>query len=130
MEVITIVTWQEVLETVLATLVRVVVTVGVPFLFSLLRNRFQSEKINKYIDRAEKLVVDSVNMVNQTFVDSLKAEGKFDTEAQKKAFEMCKEAWLQMAGDNLKQAIIDEMNDIDMWLDTKIESTVLELKMF
>ena len=45
-----------------------------------------NELYHKYIDMLEQTVINCVIATNQTYVDSLKAQGRFDAEAQKEAF--------------------------------------------
>ena len=47
-----------------------------------------NEVLSKYIEMLSNTICECVIATNQTYVDSLKAQGKFDAEAQKKAFEM------------------------------------------
>ena len=44
--------------------------------------------LKKYMDMLTTTITDCVIATNQTYVESLKAQGKFDAAAQKKAFEL------------------------------------------
>ena len=46
----------------------------------------QKKTLEKYLNLVETTVVDCVQATNQTYVETLKAEGSFDAEAQKVAF--------------------------------------------
>ena len=48
----------------------------------------KNEKEQKYLYMLKNTITSAVIAVNQTYVDSLKQQGKFDTEAQAKAFTM------------------------------------------
>lgn len=86
------------------------------------------EYIDKYIDKAEKIVIDSVLEVSQTFVDVLKENGKFDVIAQRQAFEKARKNILLLLTEE-GQAIIDFVyGDLDLWIQTQIEATVKSLK--
>lgn len=86
------------------------------------------ERLNKLIDNAQNIVTSIVESINQTFVDSLKASGNFNEEAQKKA----KEDAIAKAKELLSEETIDAVEvlhgDINVYLDTVIERIVSELK--
>lgn len=88
----------------------------------------KNEKLQKYIDDATTAVVVAVSEVTQTYVDTLKKEGKFDKDAQKLAFELAKEKALILINDNSKKAINTIYNDFDYWLNLIIEQKVKEQK--
>lgn len=128
-------TWMDVFISVVNTLVNVVITVGIPYLFTLLKRKLDqdeklanSEKVKYYMDLAQDYLCDTVVMVKQTFVDSLKAEGKFNADAQREAFKIAKDAWLAMMSDEMKEIIIKEVGDIDVWANAKLEKYVVETK--
>lgn len=93
-----------------------------------LSTKTKNEKLQKYIDDATTAVVVAVSEVSQTYVDTLKKEGKFDKEAQKLAFELAKEKALILINDNSKKAINTVYNDFDYWLNLIIEQKVKEQK--
>lgn len=89
--------------------------------------------INKKIDNLDhvkntdliKNIIDNcVIATTQTYVDTLKKEGKFDAEAQKKAFEMTKEAVLATISTDLRKYLEASYDDIDAFLDKQIEAAV------
>ena len=51
-----------------------------------LKQQTDSELAKKYLDMLDNTITDCVIAMNQTYVNSLKQQGKFDGEAQKKAF--------------------------------------------
>ena len=83
-----------------------------------------NETVNKYIGIATEVITDCVNMVTQTYVETLKKQNKFDKEAQQEAFSQCKQQVLNLLTDEAKLVIQEVYGDIDKWIDTKIESTV------
>ena len=60
------------------------------------QNKIDNDLADKYIKMVTETVVSCVKATNQTYVDSLKATGAFDVEAQKKAFDMTKNAVLSI----------------------------------
>ena len=77
---------------------------------------------------ANSAITQAVAYVNQTYVDSLKAAGKFDKEAQVAAFNKAVTAAEQMLTTDVKDAIIEIYGDLSKYLETKIEETCRNLK--
>ena len=106
----------------------VVLAYCIPLLFQLIKSKIKSDKADKYLKGAEELVSDCVKQVNQTFVDSLKKEGKFDMDAQKVAFTMCADEVNKLISNEMKEAVALAYNDFSEWLNTKIDAKVAEAK--
>ena len=89
-------------------------------------NRTQEEKelASKYLSMVEKTVTDCVMATNQTYVDSLKQEGKFDSEAQKTAFNKTLDAVLAILTDDAKEYLTQIFGDLNVYLTNLIESQV------
>ena len=89
-------------------------------------NRTQEEKelASKYLSMVEKTVTDCVMATNQTYVDSLKQEGKFDSEAQKAAFNKTLDAVLAILTDDAKNYLTQIFGDLNVYLTNLIESQV------
>ena len=121
--------WKDLLIYIIQTLCGLVITVGIPFLFSLLRKKIKDEKLARLLSRVENIVKQTVILINQTYVDALKEEGLFDKEAQKAAFEMCKEKVLAMLNDEAIVAIAETFGDYEEWIRTLIEAYVRENKL-
>ena len=121
--------WKDLLIYIIQTLCGLVITVGIPFLFSLLRKKIKDEKLARLLSRVENIVKQTVILINQTYVDALKEEGLFDKEAQKAAFEMCMEKVLTMLNDEAIVAIAETFGDYEEWLRTLIEAYVRENKL-
>lgn len=82
--------------------------------------KHDNELLAKYTTMLSETVIECVLATKQTYVDSLKAQGKFDAEAQKKAFELSKEAVLTL----LNQEAQDYLTNIYGDLETKIENLI------
>ncbi|MBQ1570234.1 MAG: hypothetical protein IIZ78_03835 [Clostridiales bacterium] len=121
--------WKGLLIYIIQTLCGLVITVGIPFLFTLLRKKIKDEKLARLLSRVENIVKQTVILINQTYVDALKEEGLFDKEAQKAAFEMCKEKVLAMLNDEAIVAIAETFGDYEEWIRTLIEAYVRENKL-
>lgn len=120
--------WKDLLIYVIQTLCGLVISVGIPYLFTLLRKKVKDEKIARIISRVENIVRKTVTLINQTYVDALKEAGKFDKEAQKAAFDMCKERVLAMLNEESIKAIAETFGDFDEWIRTLIEAFVRDEK--
>lgn len=84
--------------------------------------------VSKYLMEITDVICQVVMCTSQTYVNALKAEGKFDAEAQKVAFNTTKENVLKLLTQEAKEFIAEAYGDIDLWLDTKIEQIVLTTK--
>lgn len=79
---------------------------------------------NKYIKMFTETVITCVIATNQTYVESLKAQGKFDAEAQKIAFEKTKKAVLAVLAEDAKNYLTNMVGDFNAYLDQTIETVV------
>ena len=61
---------------------------------------------------------------NQTYIEALKKESKFDLEAQKIAFEKTKTSILQLLSDEAKVYLTTVIGDLDSYIDNIIEAEV------
>lgn len=84
----------------------------------------------KYMNMLRDTITDCVIATNQTYVDSLKKEGKFDAEAQKKAFEKTYAAVMAILTDDAKNYLTEIIGDLDGYVSNLIESNVKTSKEF
>lgn len=117
-------TWNDVLIEAVNLLFKIVTVVAIPYLSYMVSKSIKSDKLKHLVSRGEEFVKKSVAMVQQTFVDSLKKEGKFDKDAQREAFRMAYETWMEMASEEVKEAIMEQTGNIDTWLNTMIEAQI------
>lgn len=80
------------------------------------------------IEWLNEIITDCVIYTNQVFVNSLKEEGKFDTEAAKKAFEMTLEKVKEQLSEEIINQVTKYVGDFDSFVTTLIEKTVNEKK--
>lgn len=129
------------MKEILTTLVQVVVIPAIPVLVTYLvkylkakaeqtTTKINNELVRTYLQEATDAVLQAVTYTAQTYVDTLKKQGKFDKEAQQKAFNTAKDIALKLLTDEAKQMIEDRYGDLMLWLETKIEQTVKEQKTF
>ena len=129
------------MKEILTTLIQVVVIPAIPVLVTYLvkylkakteqtTTKINNELVRTYLQEATDAVLQAVTYTAQTYVDTLKKQGKFDKEAQQKAFNTAKDIALKLLTDEAKQMIEDLYGDLMLWLETKIEQTVKEQKTF
>lgn len=87
-----------------------------------------NNSFNRYILIAEDALETAVSVVSQTYVDSLKKEGSFDVNAQLEAFNLAREKAVGIMGGNVKKMLQYIYEDLDMWIDSKIEYYVNKQK--
>lgn len=90
--------------------------------------QLENDVIEGYLIDITEVISQAVMSTSQTFVDSLKNQGAFDKEAQKEAFQKSKDTVMILLAQDAKDFIIQMYGDLDLWLDTKIEQKVKELK--
>ena len=79
---------------------------------------------NKYIQMLTETINSCVIATNQTYVESLKKQGKFDAEAQKQAFEQTTQAVLTILSQEAKDYLANIYGDLDKYISEKIEASV------
>ena len=92
------------------------------------RGNITNTKVQKTLDEVVEMVVNIVQATNQTLVDTLKKNGEFTQEAAAEAFKISKDKALTMLSNESAEIIASVYGDIDVYLDTLIESTVKQLK--
>ncbi|MDP4181178.1 MAG: hypothetical protein Q8942_08815 [Bacillota bacterium] len=93
-----------------------------------LEQKIKNDTLNKYISIAEDAIETAVVSVNQTFVDNIKKQGTFDKETAGKSFDLAKQKAISIMGTSVKNALTDAYNDLDAWIDSKIEVCVRQNK--
>lgn len=83
-----------------------------------------NEMASKYITMLTNTIAECVVATNQTYVDSLKQQGKFDLEAQKQAFSLTQDAVLAILSDDAKEYLTAAYGDLNLYLTKKIEAEV------
>lgn len=125
----------DVLMVFLKLVIMVVVPVATSVLTFLLKT-YLEELINKNVqnetaDALKKglnIILDSVNYVQQTYVDNLKKEDKFTAEAQSKALQSAKQRAIELMNTDVQSAIEASYGNLDTYVTTVIESLVKKNK--
>lgn len=88
--------------------------------------KVDNDLADKYIKMLTETITDCVIATNQTYVNSLKEQGKFDLEAQKVAFEMTCNSVLTILSDDAKEYLTNIFGDLAVYIKNKIEVSVNE----
>jgi len=94
-----------------------------------LQANIDNELYIKYMNMLEETIVKCVIATNQTYVDALKAQGKFDAEAQKEAFELTYNSVLSILTEEAKTYLEASVGDFQLFLMKQIEAAVRENKL-
>ena len=84
----------------------------------------ESDIADKYIIMLSETIQECVTATTQTYVDSLKSSGKFDTEAQKIAFNKTYEAVMAILSDEAKEYLTALYGDLQTYITNRIEAEV------
>lgn len=89
-----------------------------------LNSKNENELMNKYLTMLSNTIIDCVIATNQTYVESLKKQGKFDLEAQKIAFEMTYNAVINVLSNDAKTYLSNIYGDLNKYITNMIEAEV------
>lgn len=116
-------------------LLQTVITAAVPTATAYLCNYLKTKKDEvkektktdigkRLLDRACDAIVTAVSETNQTYVETMKKEGKFSKENQKEAFDMAFKTALKIMTQETKDFIVETFGDLNTWVTSKIEAEV------
>ena len=80
--------------------------------------------LKKYMEMLTSTITDCVIATNQTYVESLKAQGKFDAAAQQRAFELTSKAVMEILSEEAKIYLPSAVGDLNAYITKKIEAEV------
>lgn len=122
----------QILLNVLATVVTAIILPLISFLgyklSAFLSTKIKNEKAANFLKQASEIVLNAVRSVFQTYVESLKKSGSFNSEAQKIAFNLAKNIITKQMTEELKTFIITNYGDLDEWIRNQIEASINLLK--
>lgn len=123
--------WMNILARIFEIVVFPLLGVGTLYLVFLIKAKIaelklkhDSELAKKYLNMLDKTICDAVIATNQTYVDALKKEGKFDAEAQKKAFKQTYDTVMQLLTADAKTYLESAVADLTVYINTRIEAEV------
>lgn len=120
--------WYQIIAQALETLVPIVISILGILILKYVKEKTDNQYLIDTVEEALYLVDGAVKSVNQTFVNALKDEGGFTKEKQAEAKKMCLETIRGLLSDSMKLAIEKTYGSLDLFLDTMVESCVLENK--
>ena len=120
---------------ILEILIKLVIIPAIPIIVTHAVNAFkewatskavesESATVEHYLLEITEVISQAALCTTQTYVDALKAQGKFDKEAQLNAFDMTKTAVMALLAQEAKDFLAMMYGDVDLWIDTKIEQIV------
>ena len=89
-----------------------------------LQIKMDNEVANKYMDMLTNTITECVLATNQTYVEALKQQNKFDLEAQKIAFDKTSEAVMTILTEDAKEYLESAVGDLELFIRQKIEAEV------
>lgn len=120
--------WGEIGTQVILGIVGAVIS-GLGVLVTYLINKYiKNDKLKTILNSLNELVRNSVLAIQQTYVDALKKEGKFDEEAQKEAFERCLEYIKTNMPKDVKDWLDANSGDVEAYLRGLIEAQIASIK--
>lgn len=78
----------------------------------------------KYVTMLQDTVINCVITTNQTYVDTLKTQGKFDAEAQKIAFQKTYDSVMKILTEDAVKYLNEALGDFDAYVNMLIEAQV------
>lgn len=108
----------------------VMTTVVVPFLATWLKSKTNNENLSYIINELSNTVATSVDCIQQTMVDQMKADGNFDVENQQKALKAALDMSINSLSETAKNILSKEGIDIEALIIKYIEAKVSENKIY
>ena len=93
-----------------------------------LKKKYDNELFHKYVDMLEQTIISCVIATNQTYVEALKKEGKFDAEAQQIAFDKTFSAVITILSDDAYNYLSEAIGDLEEYITNRIEAEVMLAK--
>ena len=120
-------------------MLKAIITIAIPVLTAIgttLAGRYveikteeiKDARIREALREGAKIIFDSVNCVNQTYVDELKKQNKFDKEAQAIALTKAKNMAMDLMNAEIKKVLAIQYDDVDKYITTLIESYIAQQK--
>ena len=123
--------WMELLSQIFEVCIIPLLGVLTTFFVKWVKTRNKETQVNidnatlaKYMDMLTQTITDCVIATNQTYVESLKKQGAFNLEAQKEAFNLTKNAVLEILSDDAKEYLSSAIGDLNVYITKKIEAEV------
>lgn len=123
--------WMMILSKLFEIVIFPLLAIGTVYLISLIKVKIQEIKqkknqdlYNKYLTMLEDTIISCVLATTQTYVESLKKEGKFDADAQKIAFTKTYTNVMAILNKDAKKYLEEAIGDLETYVYNKIEAKV------
>lgn len=124
--------WNEILTYLYNTVLFPVITLLGIYLVALISSKIKTIKENKnnelydkYLTRLNDTITSCVLATTQTYVDSLKAKGEFDADAQKVALNKTYTNVMKILAEDAKKYLTEVMGDFETYVFNRIEAEVI-----
>jgi hypothetical protein len=88
------------------------------------KQKMNDDKADKYLNMLDVTIQNAVLATTQTYVDSLKKQGKFDVDAQKEAFKLTYDAVMKVLTPAAVKYITMAIGDLETYVTNNIEADV------
>lgn len=112
----------------LSLLGTIITSVILPLIVKLISTKIKNEKISYVANELGTTITTAVDYTNQTFVNQLKLDGKFDKTAQEQAMLRATNYAFECLTESSKRIISSEGVDLYSLLEKKIEAKIEENK--
>lgn len=112
----------------LSLLGTIITSVLLPIVVKLITAKIKNEKLKYVVEDISNCVITSINYTNQTYVEALKAAGKFDANAQKEAKIQAINYTLEQLTESSKRILSSEGIDLQGMIEKQIEAKIAESK--
>lgn len=123
--------WAEILKSIFELVIYPVISIGgiyLTYLISVkikeLKQKTNDDTAKKYLDMLNDTIANAVLATTQTYVETLKKQGKFDEDAQKEAFKQTYEAVMRVLTDEAMKYIVTSVGDLETYITNQIEAQV------
>lgn len=120
--------WNDVLIWFLGLVGTIITSILIPYVTKLLKSKTDNTNLQYVITELSQTVQTSIDYVNQTFVEQLKADGKFDAENQAKALKLATENVMNNLTTKTIQVLGKDGIDIENLIISYIEAKISESK--
>ena len=86
--------------------------------------KHDNDVLAKYVRMLSETITDCVIATNQTYVESLKAQGSFDADAQKVAFQKTFDSVMAVLSVEAKEYLSEAYGDLATYITNRIEAEV------
>lgn len=116
--------WNEIMNEVLPWLIRIAITAIGGFITYLINKHIKDETLKRISLSITETIQNAALSTQQTYVDALKKEGKFDKEAQAKALELALNEAKTNLPEETKKWLNNNYTDVDAYLRSRLEAVI------